>query len=176
MSTDGIDSTWTLFLDRDGVLNRRLVDDYVKTPWEFEWLPGVIPALKHLRPRFRRMIVVTNQQGVGKGLMSAEDLATIHRRMNAQATAAGVPFDGVYTCTALAAERDACRKPSPGMGLAAQRDYPDIDFAKSIMVGDSPSDMDFGRGLGMRCVGIGGRVGVEERYGSLWEWVADSGW
>ena len=167
------DATWTLFLDRDGVLNRRLVDDYVKRPSEFEWLPLVLPALQLLRRCFRRMVVVTNQQGVGKGLMSAQDLHAVHRRMREQAAALGVQFDGVYACTALAAEQDPCRKPQPGMAYEAQRDFPDIDFSRSVMVGDSPSDMGFGESLSMTCVGIGERSGMPEtqRYESLWAWA-----
>lgn len=161
----------TLFLDRDGVLNRRLIADYVKRPEEFEWLPGVLPALQVLRPRFSRVVVVTNQQGVGKGLMTDVDLAAVHRRMRGQAAAVGVNFDAVYACTSLAADQDPRRKPGPGMGHEAQAEFPEIDFRQSIMVGDSPSDMAFGEGLGMACVGIGDRVAVAERYDSLWDWV-----
>lgn len=169
-----VDTTWTLFLDRDGVLNRRLVDDYVKHPGEFEWLPGVLPALRLLRPRFGRVVVVTNQQGVGKGLMREADLHGIHDVMTAQAAEVGVHFDGIYVCTALAADEDPCRKPAPGMAYAAQADFADISFSRSVMVGDSPSDMAFGRGVGMHCVGIGRRVREEEQYDSLYDWAR--GW
>lgn len=167
------DHTWTLFLDRDGVLNRRLIADYVKRPAEFEWLPRVLPALQQLRRRFGRMVVVTNQQGVGKGIMTADDLAAVHRRMRAQAAAHGVYFDGVYVCTALATDGAACRKPAPGMAYEARRDFPEIEFARSVMVGDSPSDMRFGESLQMDCVGIGERSGMppERRYASLWAWT-----
>ena len=162
---------WTLFLDRDGVLNRRLVDDYVKHPGEFEWLPGVRDALVELRRRFARVVVVTNQQGVGKGLMTVADLAAVTERMEEEAAAVGVRFDGVYVCTALARDNDPCRKPGTGMALQARRDFPEIDFTRSIMVGDSPSDMAFGNKLGMRCIGIGERVDVPERHPSLAAWV-----
>ena len=168
-------TTNTLFLDRDGVLNRRLIDDYVKRPEEFEWLPGVLTALRWLRPRYRRMVVVTNQQGVGKGWMSEGDLTAVHEKMRREAASAGVTFDGVYVCTALAAAQDPCRKPAPGMAFQARADFPDIDFTQSVMVGDSPSDMSFGHDLGMRCIGIGERVDVPERYGSLHEWAVASG-
>ena len=166
-------SSWSLFLDRDGVLNRRLIGDYVKRPAEFEWLPGVIPALRRLRARFGRLLVVTNQQGVGKGLMTTDDLAAVHHRMRAQAAANGVTFDGVYACTALAGDGDPCRKPAPGMALQAQADFPEIDFARSVMVGDSPSDMSFGESLHMTCVGIGARSGMppERRFDNLWDWT-----
>ena len=168
-------ATWALFLDRDGVLNRRLVGDYVKDPGEFEWLPGVLDALPVLRRRFRRMLVVTNQQGVGKGVMTSEDLGAVTDEMRRGAAAAGVHFDGVYVCTALAAAGDPCRKPGPGMAHQARADFPDIDFARSVMVGDSPSDMAFGRDLGMRCVGIGPRVEVPERFDSLYAWTVATG-
>lgn len=168
------DKTWSLFLDRDGVLNRRIVDDYVKQPAEFEWLPGVLPALRALRPRFARIVVVTNQQGVGKGVMSSRDLEAVHHRMRGQAAAVGVAFDGVYVCTALEATRADCRKPRPGMAYTAQAEFPDIDFEKSIMVGDSPSDIAFGRSLGMTCVGIGERVSGVRSYACLWDWAVQS--
>lgn len=161
---------WTLFLDRDGVLNRRLVGDYVQRPADFEWLPGVLRALQVLRKRFARMVIVTNQQGIGKGLMSEGDLSRVHDRLQTDAAAFGVGFDGIYHCPALAIDRDPCRKPGPGMALQARRDYPEIDFARSVMVGDSPSDVGFGESLGMYTVGITTMhtsTAAREDYGSL---------
>ena len=168
-----IDAHWTLFLDRDGVLNRRLVGDYVKRPGEFVWLPGVLPALRLLTPRFGRTVVVTNQQGVGKGLMTQGDLDVIHGKMRQQAAFEHARIDAVYACTALAAAGDARRKPGTGMALEARADFPAIDFARSVMVGDSPSDMSFGESLHMTCVGIGARSGMppERRFDNLWDWT-----
>lgn len=144
-----IDHTWTLFLDRDGVVNRRLIDDYVKTWEEFEFLPGVLDALVVFRKVFGRIVVVTNQQGIGKGIMTEEDLSDIHNRMLNQVIEKGGRIDRIYHCPGLVKDNPKCRKPLPGMGLQAKKDFPEIDFKRSIMVGDSKSDMEFGRSLGM---------------------------
>lgn len=153
--TWAVDRSWALFLDRDGVLNRRIVGDYVRTHTQFEWLPGVLPALGMLTRRFGRVVVVTNQQGVGKGLMTEEDLAVTHRKLLEQARFAGAHVDAIYACGSLASEGDPRRKPGPGMGHEAQRQFPEIDFSRAVMVGDSASDIGFARACGMRAVFIG---------------------
>jgi len=139
----------TLFLDRDGVINRRLPGAYVREWPEFEFLPGVPEAIARLRAHFDRVVVVTNQQGIGKGLMSEEDLNKVHRQMRAALEKAGGHIDAVYFCPDLASKPGNCRKPAPAMGHWARRDFPDIDFDRSVMVGDSLSDMVFGKELGM---------------------------
>lgn len=145
----------TLFLDRDGVINHRFLGDYVRRPEDFHFLPGVPEALATLRTRFRRMVIVTNQQGIGKGLMSEADLAAVHRKMVRELEGHGVRLDGIYHCPGLAAEGPLCRKPLPGMALMALRDHPDINFMEAVMVGDTESDMRFGARLGMHTVLIG---------------------
>ena len=150
-----IDKSWTLFLDRDGVINRRLPGDYVKSWEEFEFLPGVKESLAKLSGIFGRIIIVTNQQGIGKGLMTEEGLKEIHQKMITEVEAAGGRIDAVYHCPGLAKDNPPCRKPNPGMGLQAQQDFPEIVFNKSVMVGDSPSDMEFGTSLGMNCLYVG---------------------
>lgn len=143
------DNTWTLFLDRDGVINVRKVDDYIKTPDEFEFLPGVTEALKIAATIFARIVIVTNQQGIGKSLMSENDLEVIHAKMLAEIEESGGRIDAVYFCSALASENNPCRKPAPGMGYQAKRDFPEIDFEKSLMIGDSMSDLEFAQNLEM---------------------------
>lgn len=144
-----IDASWALFLDRDGVINRRLPGAYVRAWEEFEWLPGAAPAIALLSRAFGWVFVVTNQQGIGKGLMGEPALESIHRRMLAEVEAAGGRIDGVYFCPALASEQPNCRKPGPAMALQARRDFPGIDFHRSLMVGDTLPDMAFGHQLGM---------------------------
>ncbi len=146
---------WNLFLDRDGVINRRLVDDYVKSWDEFEFLPAVLDAIAIFTQKFKHIFIVTNQQGVGKGLMSELDLEEIHRRMLQQIESKGGRIDGVYFCPSLAADNDPMRKPNPGMAFKAKEEFPDVNHKKSLMVGDSISDMEFGNNAGMRCVFIG---------------------
>jgi D-glycero-D-manno-heptose 1,7-bisphosphate phosphatase len=142
----------TLFLDRDGVINRRLPGRYVQEWSEFHFLPGVPETIARLCTHFDRVVVVTNQQGIGKGLMSAEDLHAVHPQMVAAVEKAGGRIDGIYFCPDLASSQDNCRKPAPAMGLWARRDFPEIDFERSVMVGDSLSDMVFGKELGMLTV------------------------
>ena len=165
---------WALFLDRDGVINRRLVDDYVKSWEEFSFLPGVLDAMAIFARKFKYIFIVTNQQGIGKGLMSEEDLQNIHDKMTVAIEAAGGRVNAVYHCPALASERNPCRKPSIGMALQAKADFPEIDFEKSIMAGDSASDMQFGRNAGMQCVFIGSRqadMDADAVFGSLKEFA-----
>lgn len=144
-----IDNSWTLFLDRDGVINLRLVDAYVKTPEEFELLPGVAEAIHHLSQVFGRIIVVSNQQGIGKGLMTLDDIEKVHNKMHRLIIEAGGKIDAVFFASSLEHEQDLLRKPNIGMGQAASKQFPEINFEQSIMAGDSLSDMQFGKRLGM---------------------------
>src|SRR5690606_3489455 len=116
----------------------------------FYFLEGVIDAVYELSRIFGRIVVVTNQQGVGKGKMSEQDLQLIHKNMLLEIQHSGGRLDSIYAATTLA-EKDeyGLRKPKIGMALQAQHDFPEIDFAKSIIVGDSISDMQFGRNAGM---------------------------
>lgn len=149
------DSNNTLFLDRDGVINRKLENDYVKNWDEFEFIDGVLKALKVFNSLFEHIIIVTNQQGIGKGLMTEKDLDLIHSKMLLAIEKAGGRIDKIYFAPQLAAEKSNFRKPNTGMPLQAQKDCSTINFEKSIMVGDSVSDMEMGQKLGMICVGIG---------------------
>ena len=107
--------TRTLFLDRDGVLNERIVDGYVTGPEDFQFLPGVMLAMRLLRSQFDHIILLSNQQGIGKGLFTMEDLQKVHRYMQAALEEQGTPLDAIYVCPHLAAEHCGCRKPETGM-------------------------------------------------------------
>ena len=139
-----------LFLDRDGILNKHLLGDYVRNWSMWEWLPGILEAMPVLAKRFKRIFIVTNQQGVGKGLMTEADVEDVHRHMLADIEAAGGRIDRVYVCTALESEKSPNRKPEIGMALQAQRDFPEVDFHRSVMVGDSKSDELFAQRSRMR--------------------------
>ena len=149
-----INKSWTLFLDRDGVINKKLDNDYVKHWMEFEFMEGVLDALKMLNSLFGKIVVVTNQQGIGKRIYRTEDLELIHKNMIYELNYAGGRIDKVYFSPYLDSENHPTRKPGTGMALKAKEDYPEIDFEKSIIVGDSMSDMEFGRALGMKTVFI----------------------
>jgi histidinol-phosphate phosphatase family protein len=144
-----VDKSWTLFLDRDGVINKRRIDDYVKSWDEFIFLEQVPETIAAFSKIVGTIVIVTNQQGIGKKLMTVADLNEIHQNMVSEINAAGGRIDKIYYCPKLKTEELNCRKPLPSMGLSAQKDFPNIDFSKSIMVGDSVSDMEFGEGLGM---------------------------
>jgi len=96
--------------------------------------------------------VVTNQQGIGKGRMNTQQLNAVHQHMLHEVAKAGGYINKVYHCPLLAKDNPDCRKPNTGMGHQAKADFPNIVFEKSIMVGDSISDMDFGKRLGMKTV------------------------
>lgn len=141
---------WTLFLDRDGVINKRIPNDYVRNIEQFQFIEGSLEAIVQLSHLFGTTVVVTNQQGVGKGLMTKNALEKVHASMIDQVKDAGGHIDQVYYCPTLAKEEPICRKPNPGMAFQAQKDFPHIDFNRSIMVGDSISDIEFGYALGMK--------------------------
>jgi len=144
-----------LFLDRDGVLNQRIPDDYVKHPDEFLFNPGVTEALALLSSKFQPIVVVTNQQGIGRGLMSSAQLENVHKKMNDEVKSAGGRIDAVYFSPDLKRSRSFTRKPAVGMGLKARKQFPSIRFNQSIMVGDTYSDILFGHRLGMITVLVG---------------------
>lgn len=149
------DKNWTLFLDRDGVINKRLVDDYVKSWDAFEFEAGVLDAIANFSKIFEYIFIVTNQQGIAKGLMTAQDLQNIHNQMLVAIENAGGYIDAVFYCPHWAKDHCECRKPRTGMALQAKAAFPTIDFTKSVMVGDSPSDIEMGYQLGMKTVFIG---------------------
>lgn len=148
LNLKAIDKSWTLFLDRDGVINEDKIGSYIFNPDEFVFMKGAPGFFKELTEKFGHIIVVTNQRGVGRELMIEDDLTAIHKKMTATINAAGGKIDGIYHATALNND-DPFRKPNPGMAFKAKNDFPDIDFTKSIMIGNKLSDMCFGKNAGM---------------------------
>jgi D-glycero-alpha-D-manno-heptose 1-phosphate guanylyltransferase len=142
-----IDSDWTLFLDRDGVINYEKEDDYILNWSEFEFYAGVTEAISLLSQKFTRLVVISNQRGVGRGLMSEKDLLDIQRRMKSEIEKNGGRIDKIYYCTATDSHH-FYRKPNPGMALKAAKDFPSIDLSRTVMVGNKLSDMQFGRNAG----------------------------
>lgn len=156
----------TLFVDRDGVINKHLPSDYVKEWSEFEFLPKVTEAFTILARYFKYIIVVTNQRGVGKGLMTESVLQEIHKKMVSVITDAGGRIDKIYFCTDIN-QNSPNRKPNIGMGLQAQKDFPEITFENAVMIGDSDSDMTFGKRLGMKSY----LVNQESQKQGLWDFA-----
>lgn len=140
---------WCLFLDRDGVINTRIVDGYVRSWAEFEFIPGVLDAIRTLSRWAPRIVVVTNQQGVGRGIMTPSDLTDIHERMRRAVTESGGRIDAIQSCPHLALDACECRKPKIGMPQEYLSAHPEVDASLSVMIGDTESDVEMGRRLAL---------------------------
>ena len=151
-----IDKSWAMFLDRDGVINNRIIDDYIKRWEDFKFIDGVLEAMQKLSLIFGKILIVTNQQGIDKGLMTENDLNKVHAKMIEIINKNGGRIDKIYFSPYLEKDKNVYRKPGIGMALQAKNDFPSIDFTKSIMVGDSITDMQFGKNAGMLTVFISG--------------------
>ena len=162
-----LDQSWTIFLDRDGVINHRRPGSYVKNIDDFEFIEGTKKAIKKLSSHFKRIIIITNQQGLGKGLMTIEELKNVNKYMLDEIKNAGGRIDGIYFCPELATNNPNCRKPNPDMAYKAKKDFPEIDFKKSIIIGDSISDMQFGKNLGMKTILIQEKTEEKFHYPSI---------
>lgn len=139
-----------IFLDRDGVLNRKAEGgDYIKRWSEFEFLPLAATAIRLLSRTDYMLIVVTNQRGIARGLMSEGDLQHIHDSMCAELRHTGGRIDQIYYCPHDIEDRCNCRKPGTGMLLKA-RDLLGVDLQGSYLVGDSVSDMEAGFNAGCK--------------------------
>jgi len=146
-----INPNWTLFLDRDGVINVEKKEDYIRNWEEFQFYDESLLALPILAQKFNRIVITTNQKGIGKGLMTHEDLLQIHTNMLNAIQEAGGRIDHIYYCADV--DNDSSnRKPQPGMAFQAKAQFPQIQFNESIMVGNRTSDMQFGRNAGMHTV------------------------
>ena len=143
---------WTLFLDRDGVINQHPKTHYVFDRQGFLFCPGAIEAIAYCSQIFKHIIVVSNQQGIGKGLMTEDDLDNIHDFLNDTVVQFGGRIDAIYHCPDLSTQTDNCRKPSPAMAYRAQSEFPDIEFSRSIMLGDQITDLEFAENAGMKKV------------------------
>jgi D-glycero-D-manno-heptose 1,7-bisphosphate phosphatase len=142
--------TKAAFLDRDGVINEKATENgYIKIWDEMRIFPDVVPAIALLNQAGFRVIVVTNQRCIAKGLLTAAQLEAIHRNMCDEISTAGAKIDAVYYCPHEKHPACDCRKPRPGMLFEAAREY-DIDLGASWIIGDSQADLDAGRAAGCK--------------------------
>ena len=148
ISLKNIDKTWSLFLDRDGVINEEKDMDYINTWEEFRFYEGALEAIKIFAQKFGRIVIVTNQRGIAKGVTKLDELDRIHENLLKEIALAEGRIDKIYYCGDLE-NSSLNRKPNPGMGLKAIQDFPEINVSKSIMIGNTLSDMQFGRNLGV---------------------------
>ncbi|MDD3471604.1 MAG: D-glycero-beta-D-manno-heptose 1,7-bisphosphate 7-phosphatase [Syntrophaceae bacterium] len=147
-----------IFLDRDGVINRKLPENrYVANQKEFELIPGVRAALKILSKLGYLLIVVTNQRGIARGLMDETQLNEVHRHMKTKLEERDILLDGIYFCPHDRDEGCNCRKPRPGMILEATTQF-NIDLDQSFMVGDSDSDVAAAVSAGVRAIRISSEI------------------
>lgn len=160
LDTDSGSRHVAVFLDRDGVINRRArAPDYIRNWSEFELTPGATEALAALQEAGAALFIVTNQRGVALGLVDQADLDDIHARLVDTLAAAGVSLGGIYTCPHEIDTCD-CRKPQTGLFTQAQADHPWIAFERSHLVGDSISDVEAGHRLGLRLWLVGDAAGA----------------
>jgi D-glycero-D-manno-heptose 1,7-bisphosphate phosphatase len=146
----------TVFLDRDGVLNRKMPEDRYVTSWrEFEPLPGVQQSIARLNQAQLRVVVVSNQRGIVRGFYTAEDVRMIHSELQNWLQSAGAHIDAFFFCP-HDKQQCHCRKPLPGLFYRARARFPDIAAESSVMIGDSLSDIQFGHRLGMRTIFLEG--------------------
>ena len=156
----------TLFLDRDGVINVKLEGRYVQNFSEFEFISGSLSAISKLSQLFCRIIIITNQQGIGKGIMTQSDLNTLHFKMQHKIEYYGGRIDKIYYCPHLESENCLCRKPRPGMIKNAIIDFPEIKIDHSYLVGDSDSDIEAGRIMQLKTIKVNNNYTLEK-------WVVD---
>jgi histidinol-phosphate phosphatase family protein len=159
-----------VFLDRDGVINvdRR---DYVKSWAEFKFFPQVFEALRLLKKNNLRVVVVTNQSAVGRGLMSISSLREIHEKMLRAIEARGGRIEAIYYCPHRPDEKCECRKPKPGMVLNAKKDLK-IDLSRSYLVGDSRKDMELAQFVGVKGIRITARSSRRRATDNV-QWTSD---
>jgi len=168
----------TVFLDRDGVLNQKMPEgEYVRSLTDFRLLPGVPEAIARLNRAGLRTIVVTNQRGIALGLYTAADVKAIHAGLERELAMHGARIDAFYICSHGKHECN-CRKPLTGLYDQARADFPEISADTSVMIGDSLSDIEFGRTLGMMTIFIDGDAGRQkpgaEAATNLADWRAGS--
>lgn len=145
-----------VFLDRDGVINRKRPEPEYVTSWqEFEILPGVPGAIRRMNDAGLRVIVVSNQRCIALGLCTRAEVESIHERLQEVLALAGGRIDRIYICEHDRGECD-CRKPRTGLFRQAVADFPSIQAETSVMIGDSLPDMEFGRRAGLRTIFVEG--------------------
>lgn len=141
-----------VFLDRDGVINKSPGKKrYIMEPEEFKFLPGVLPALRRLKKTGRRILLVSNQAGVGRGLFTQNQLKEVTRKMLEGVREHGGRINAVYYCTHTPEQRCRCRKPRTGLLRKAARRWT-INLKKSVVVGDNGTDIEMGQSAGCKTV------------------------
>lgn len=145
-------SDWTLFLDRDGVINERNFDGYITSYDDFIFRTGSLEALSKFSQFFKRIIVITNQQCIAKGMVSEKEVELIHEKMCKEVSLNRGRIDAIFVAKEFKNHHPYHRKPNSTLGFIAKNKFKEIQFDKSIMVGDTDTDIRFGQNLGMKTV------------------------
>lgn len=152
-----------VFLDRDGTINECV--EYLHEPEKFKLLPGVLEALKKLQDAGFRLVIITNQPGIGMGYFPKEAFYSVNRAMYLALRPSKVAIDRIYYCPHTYADKCECRKPGTALLKRAVQEL-NIDLEKSYMIGDMTSDVVAGKGIGCRTIllssGQGGKDGLFE--------------
>ena len=147
-----------VFLDRDGVLNRKMREGAYVSDWaQFEWLPGAVEAVVRMNRANLTVILVSNQRGIALGRTTAEQVERIHDNMQSDLARHGARLDAIYYCPHEIGKCH-CRKPDVGLFEQATKDFPQINADNSVVIGDSLSDIQAGQRLGMKTIFIRGEV------------------
>lgn len=155
-----------MFFDRDGTINVKMPEDSYVTNWgEFQFLPYTFEVLRAIKDRDYKTILVTNQRGIARGIMTSTQLLDIHERMQSILRQNGCSFDHIFYCPHDIHEKCNCRKPKPGL-LAMVDDLYCINKEHSFMVGDSLSDMEAGRRYGVKTIRVGS-IDVNADYSAM---------
>lgn len=152
----------TVFLDRDGVINVKAPEgDYIKSLKEFRFLPGAVDAIHLLNINNWRVIIITNQRGIARQLMTMHDLQTIHSFMEEELHKHNAHVDDIFICPH---EKGTChcRKPDIGLFLQAEKKIP-VDKSKSWMIGDSKSDIEAGRNFGIYTIAVANSIAMADK-------------
>jgi len=151
----------TIFLDRDGVVNKKAPEgDYIKSSKELRLIRGAAKAIKYFNDRGFLVIIITNQGGIGKGIMTEKDFKEIMDDLQKILKKKGAHIDAYYYCPDIN-EDSPNRKPNIGMFLQAKKDFPEIDFRNSFVIGDSWRDIEAGKRIGAKTVLISEEPSME---------------
>ena len=162
------DALWpAVFIDRDGTIMEDT--DYCSDPKDVRIFPGVIEALRRLKSRGFKLIIITNQSGIGRGLFTLDQYRAVESEVLRQLGKCLV--DATYYCPDAPGQNSECRKPAPGMVVQATQDH-HIDLFRSFLIGDKEIDVECAHNAGVRAIRLGARIQRDER-GSNADWVAD---
>ena len=155
-----------VFLDRDGTVMRDA--DYCSDPQQVRIFSGVPEALRRLKSKGFKLIIITNQSGIGRGFFTTEQYRAVEAEVLRQ-LGDGL-IDATYFCPDIPGQHSSCRKPAPGMILRAAREH-QIDLSQSFFIGDKEIDAECGRNAGVRTIRV--QTGFQlETTGTIADWVA----